>query len=296
MTKPAAVIDWLRTQLGTADIRMTKLPGATSSSVFRVDAREASYVLRLFDASVWLEQLTDLPGREARILGTLSNSGVPAPKLIASASADSAIGAAVLMSHLPGRVVLPQAPGATWLGELARGLADIHQRDIPALPWQFRSWQHMTGRAAPDWFIDEALWRNVQRAITKSPTPADVRLLHRDYHPVNVLWSGRTITGVVDWVNACLGPAGVDVAHCRLNLALMYDMTAADAFLAAYQRQRPGYRHAPYWDVDDALGVLPDVEPYAPWETFGMTLPSTGEIRQRLLSFVRGALASESAQ
>lgn len=27
--------------------------------------------------------------------------------------------------------------------------------------------------------------------------------LCRDYHPINVLWLGEEISGIVDWVNAC---------------------------------------------------------------------------------------------
>ena len=43
-------------------------------------------------------------------------------------------------------------------------------------------------------------------------------LVHRDYHPGNVLWRRSKISGVVDWQAACTGPAVADVAHCRVNL------------------------------------------------------------------------------
>jgi aminoglycoside phosphotransferase (APT) family kinase protein len=38
-------------------------------------------------------------------------------------------------------------------------------------------------------------------------------LLHLDYHPLNVLTDGRTITGVLDWTNALAGDVRADVAR-----------------------------------------------------------------------------------
>lgn len=35
--------------------------------------------------------------------------------------------------------------------------------------------------------------------------------IHRDYHPTNILWVDDKVSGVVDWVNACRGPAGIDI-------------------------------------------------------------------------------------
>jgi hypothetical protein len=31
---------------------------------------------------------------------------------------------------------------------------------------------------------------------------------------VNVLWEENGISGIADWINACMGPIGIDVAHC----------------------------------------------------------------------------------
>jgi aminoglycoside phosphotransferase (APT) family kinase protein len=236
MDKRESIINWLRSELASQEVSLTKLPGATSSTVLKVDADGRPFVLRLFNESSWIEGVEDLPGKEAQILETLSASEIPAPELIASTGADSSIGAAVLMSWLPGRALLPSAPISNWLTTLACTLASIHTTTLPPLPWHYASWQHMTGRAAPAWFGDDALWQTVQDAVTKRSTPRfsdpERCFLHRDYHPVNVLWQGQVISGVVDWVNACMGPPGVDVAHCRLNLVLMYGLAVADRFLA----------------------------------------------------------------
>ncbi|GGA54207.1 hypothetical protein GCM10007416_29250 [Kroppenstedtia guangzhouensis] len=60
--------------------------------------------------------------------------------------------------------------------------------------------------------------------------------IHRDFHPANILWEEDRISGVVDWVNAYRGPAEVDVAHCRIKLALMVGLEAAESFSQAYEQ------------------------------------------------------------
>ena len=53
----------------------------------------------------------------------------------------------------------------------------------------------------------------------------------------------------MDWTTASIGARGVDVAHARWNLALDYGPEYASAFLAAYLRTVPDYRHDMYWDA-----------------------------------------------
>ena len=109
--------------------------------------------------------------------------------------------------------------------------------------------------------------------IALGPEPAyRACFLHRDYHPVNLLFQDGRISGVVDWVNACVGPAGVDVAHCRGNLVTMYGVAVADRFLDYYQALAGDtFRYDPYWDIASLVDGLPD-EPgvYPPWATFGL--------------------------
>ncbi|MCZ6710353.1 MAG: aminoglycoside phosphotransferase family protein [Gammaproteobacteria bacterium] len=293
MDKRESIKNWLRGELASREVSLARLAGATSSTLLKVDADGQPFVLRLFNESNWPEGVDDLPGKEAQILQTLSASKIPAPKFIASAEAGSSIGAAVLMSWLPGKVVLPSAPSSKWLATLARSLAAIHNITLPPLPWHYTSWQRMTGRAAPGWFGDDALWHTVQGAVTKRSTPRfsepERCFLHRDYHPVNVLWQGEVISGVVDWVNACMGPPGVDVAHCRLNLVLMYGLAAADGFLDAYRDAVHGYEHHHYWDLDAALAWFPDPTSYPPWQEFGLSPIDPALLKQRIRDFLIAA-------
>ncbi len=90
--------------------------------------------------------------------------------------------------------------------------------------------------------------------------------MHRDYHPGNLLWSRARLSGVTDWVNASNGPAGMDVAHMRWNLAQLFGLEAAEAFRRAYEGAT-GTQHHPYWDV---LGVLDGGDPVAAqWQDAG---------------------------
>ena len=81
--------------------------------------------------------------------------------------------------------------------------------------------------------------------------------IHRDFHPGNVIWSRREVVGVVDWVNVCQGPVGVDLAHCRANLRATSGPEVADRFLAAYQ-SLTGETLDPYWIIASHLEHDPE--------------------------------------
>jgi aminoglycoside phosphotransferase (APT) family kinase protein len=107
--------------------------------------------------------------------------------------------------------------------------------------------------------------------------------IHRDFHPGNVLWTGADISGIVDWGNACVGPAAFDLAHLRVNLASLAGQAATDATF-------PG---DPSWDIEAALGFIDPWSPEArdewigPWPAVPPALA-----RQRVETFVATALAA----
>jgi len=72
------------------------------------------------------------------------------------------------------------------------------------------------------------LWeRAVEVWHTAMPVYRPV-LIHRDFHPGNVLWARGRCTGIVDWPEACRGPAGCDVARCRSELIRLAGIGVAD--------------------------------------------------------------------
>ena len=64
---------------------------------------------------------------------------------------------------------------------------------------------------------------------------------------------------MVDWAEACRGPAGCDVATCRGELIGLCGVEVAERFRHAYEAAT-GQAHHPYWDLARVLEHGP-----SPW-------------------------------
>ena len=276
--------NWLRVVLGADVDAVTPMQGATSSAVYLVTTRTRSaprrFVLRLLSNSDWLAREADLARHEAAVLTTVAGFDVPSPRLVAYADGGQTEHPAVLMTFVEGEVRLRPRNLDAWLARLAQMLAAIHQQDALGLSWLYKSWTEPASLARAAAATPQ--WARAAGLVAGGPPLAPSVLIHRDYHPVNVLWRDAEISGVVDWINACRGPAGVDVAHCRLNLTLMYGADCAARFLAAYVDAADGFEYQPYWDLDCILGCGPTPRFYLPWQAFGLP-PIDEETLQRRL-------------
>ena len=287
--------EWLRRSIGASTrlLDIVQMKGSTSSSVFLVEcARNPTpqrFVLRVLDNQAWLADEPDLAAHEAAALEEAERAGLMAPKLIAYTSDDVGFGApVVLMSFIEGEIELRPSSLQQWLGDLAGQLAAIHRHAADAFPWRFRSWVNRANLAPPEWRTVPRVWeRAIDLLLGAEPDSRPV-FIHRDYHPTNVLWRAGAISGVVDWINACRGPAGVDVAHCRTNLAQMYGPDVADQFLDAYLGVADGFDYDPYWDVDSVLDMcIPEPSFYEPWQQFGLNVIAPEELRRRIESYLK---------
>ena len=178
-----------------------------------------------------------------------------------------------LFTYSPGRVVLAPSDFDTWLRQIARAMFAFHQLDADDAPLDYYPYCDLAARTVPEWSTHQDAWARAID-IARGPAPSARRhFLHRDLHPCNVLFQDDKLSGVIDWVNACRGMAGVDVAHCRWNLALMYGMSTADRFLRFYQELAgPGWDYDPYFDLVElveTIGWKPGV--YPGWPVFGLT-------------------------
>lgn len=253
-----------------------------------------SYVLRLFTNREWLAAEPDLPIHEARALEAAGAAGLPAPRLVAYTEDRDACGApALLMTRLAGRVRLRPRRLDEWVEEMAVKLAEIHRNQAEGFPWEYSSWTDEKALMPPAWTSEPELWREAIAARQSGPPGARPCFVHRDYHPLNLLWGEGRISGIVDWVNACRGPAGVDLAHCRGNLVQMHGIEAGDLLLEAYRRVVPGYEHHSYWDVDWVLGTLPDPEFYRPWLRHGLSQPAQPLVRRRIEEYLASILTRD---
>jgi len=255
---PAQTLEWAAAAVGDG-ARVTsvrRLRGATSSAVHALtieDARGARHrlVLRRFVRADWLALEPDLAAHEAAALRLLERHDLPAPRLVAfderAAGTDVP---AVLMSRLPGRVDLDPRDLSTYLRGLAAVLPHVHAVDASTAPLPPYRRYYATRDAPPDTRHPDA-WRALIAYASTSPPERFPAFIHRDYHPGNVLWSRGRLTGVIDWVNASLGRPEVDAGHCRWNLALLFGVDAADAFLNIWLTETgtPPGNHDPYWDI-----------------------------------------------
>ncbi len=291
-------LDWLGRAIGTAGrtLGVVQMGGSTSSSLFRIErthgATSERFVLRVLDNREWLAEEPDLAAHEAAALAEAQRAGLSAPQLIAYAADDVGFGApVVLMSFVAGQIELRPPDFQSWLTGLAGQLAAIHRHTADAFPWHFRSWVNRAALVTPAWSAAPAAWeRAVEFWLGGAPDGRDV-FIHRDYHPTNVLWRGSTVSGVVDWINACRGPAGADVAHCRTNLAGMYGHAAADEFLAAYCAAADSFSYHPYWDLDSLLDMcLAGPSYYPPWQEFGLGIIPPPVLRQRADAYLESVM------
>lgn len=281
--------DWLLTLLGR-DARVVDyklVPTTTSSTLLDVQVRGSSVTnrvaLRLYDNEAWLAEAPDLVVHEAAALKIAETSNLRAPRLIGWSAADIGFGTGCLaMTWTDGDVVVRPSRLDHWLQHLAAELAAIHQcRADMAFPWRYRSWVDDARLRVPTSTRVPEKWRRViDLWRAGAPVHAPV-LIHRDFHPANVLWRDNAIVGVVDWPNACLGPAALDVAHCSYNLALMHGVDAVVAFRAAYQRAMPTHQQDVYWDANSLLDKS-RVRYYPPWRLFGLGHIDDAELVRRV--------------
>ena len=169
--------------------------------------------------------------RTSRTVGVRATAAaLPAPEPLTWDASGDAIGVPVIVTTcVPGKP-LPRPTAHNWVEGFASTLAriangDVDTHDLPVA----RSWRD-PNLARPEWFTDDALWVDATtRADAGLPGSTD-GFIHRDFHPLNVLWDHGSVSGVVDWLHACSGPIELDIAACRVNLGLTAGVDAADEF------------------------------------------------------------------
>jgi aminoglycoside phosphotransferase (APT) family kinase protein len=201
---------------------------------------------------------------------------VPAPHLVASTGDVAAGGPALLMTRVPGRMVLMPIDRERWLRQMAQMLARIHE--LGATGAGFESWLDASKLTPPADASRVDIWREAFALVAEQRLATRTCFIHRDYQHFNLLWSRERLTGVVDWGGAGVGPPDVDVGHCRLNLTLLFSADVAERFRELYEAAA-GRAVDRYWDVHALLSYGPDwkyflplqIDGRAPLEVKGMT-------------------------
>lgn len=284
---------------GANILAINSLKGGASSSVYeiklsRTRVGEKEVVLRQFDNAQWLQQEPDLAKHEKESLLQAAATEIPTPKIIACDEKGQNTGLpAVLMTKLKGEVELKPQNIDDWLRKMAESLAKIHALEAEHFSWSYSPYNDISNLEVPPWSDNPEDWKEAIKVVQGPRPKSKPCFIHRDFHPTNILWTGNEVSGIVDWVNACRGPAGIDVGHCRLNLAMLYGASTADDFLAAYQQcaDLNTFRYNPYWDILALIEVLPGPpQVYPGWSAFGVTDLTSKRIMDRLTQYVKGLL------
>lgn len=297
---PPEALRWVRDCVGsgTSVEAVSPLAGATSSSLHSIKLRHDGSILRLvlrrFVDEGWLALEPDLALHEASSIRKASRADVPTPGLVAFDEDGSRCGVpATLTTLLPGRVVLQPADFGDWARQLAGAAARVHALGAEDHPWKYYPYVDTQKLEPPPWSEFPEKWERAIESV-RGPRPLSREcFIHRDYHPNNVIWEGARLSGVVDWVNACRGAAGFDVAWCRLNLAKLHGVAAADEFLCAYETAAgAGFAYDPYWDLIALVEVLPGPpDVYSGWVAHGVSHLHDQLMRARVDEYLSGILA-----
>ncbi|MDY0407022.1 aminoglycoside phosphotransferase family protein [Virgibacillus sp. 179-BFC.A HS] len=233
-----AEFDWIVSKVDplAESVSAVQMEGGISSLIYKVALKTSGkikyVIVRMIDDKQWLKEEKDLICHEAASLNHVGKIGnIPTPRWIASdVRGKHCRYPALLMGMLPGTVVLQSDNQPMWLEKMAKTLHAIHQIPANDFSWKYYAYHPLSNLRIPNWTKVPDAWR-AAFAYMKQGTPAyEPVFLHRDFHPNNVLWEGENVSGVVDWVNACVGPAGIDLGHCRYNLAMLYGVSAAELF------------------------------------------------------------------
>jgi aminoglycoside phosphotransferase (APT) family kinase protein len=271
-TLPPQTQSWLRSALapGTNVLAVELLPPASHANhrvrVETPGGKQVDLLLRRFTdrerlgSDPWYD-----PAAEVEALRALEPLDLPVPQLLAEdAGATTCEVPTLLLTWLPGGA--PAAPSDTTA--LVRGLAEplpkLHAAAaLPSMrryePYFASDGTRVEDLRPPEWAFDPSTWERAFEAVAAGAPETPNRFIHRDYYHGNTLWKGNHLTGIVDWTTGSSGPAGIDVAQARINLAWDFDLQTADAFLEAWRALggEPDPYH-PYWDLLDAVDWLGD--------------------------------------
>jgi aminoglycoside phosphotransferase (APT) family kinase protein len=222
--------------LGITDAeKVEPVTGGMDTAIWRVQQAGNTYALRVFRP-----EQTATCEREVAAMEIARAGGVTVPDVIRRGVWEDR--PVLLLSWINGQPlarVLPQHPTKIWpLGTaFGREQAAIHRLDPPA---------HFDPTAWIEWAGDEP---DIRARLYDLPT-RKTKLLHLDFHPLNVMAEGSHISGVLDWANARAGDPRADFARTYTILMVEPISPNGDSLLIAAMRRllerawRRGYQQA----------------------------------------------------
>lgn len=239
---------------------------------------------------------------EYKVLQLVEKVDIPAPRpLLLDARGDLFGVPAMVLTYLPGAPVYRPRGVTSWAAELARALLHIHavtpeRFDLSWLSLQLRDGvreEIEKGRAYAQ--QHGALAREVHAVVAEEIDHIEwpeATLVHDDYWPGNTVWRFHRLVGVIDWTHAEVGDPRTDVSQCRIDLAVISGLDAADAFLGAYQALAPRpLRQVWYFDLLRGLRALLSYKHWLEgYHDAGLSYVTASYFRRRIETFLRRAL------
>lgn len=251
---------WLSKQLQVEDIDLIALKGGKSSKIYRV--KGLPYVIRQIEDKVWMKDEPNILVQEKEQLQHLEQTPINSPRFIAmDHQAIYCDYPTLLMSYLPGTLSTSHIDPQKLVNQLASQLKLIHKTPLNQT-YTYQPYRKKKDYIVPSWTRHQAAWEQLITYVNQREIPEYKPVfLHRDYHLNNVLWHEDKIVSVVDWINSCIGPRYVDLAHCKWNLAVVFNSNIANSFEKAY-----GNNYDVYWDIIALFDLYPnELSVYEPW-------------------------------
>lgn len=248
------------------------LPGSYSNSTHVVEGRAVDghplrFAIRRY-AEFGGYDLGQKAQREFGTLRLLNEHGLPVPQPLLLDADGSLLGyPGIVTAFVEGEMMEELTDPLTCAGEMARLLARIHA--VPCIkssvPFLLDAkaealWFMQKGKELPDELRGfphgEAIWHGLLEMLpeVKTVSPA---LVHLDYWAGNLLWRDGRISSVVDFEEAALGDPAIDVAYCRMDLAIRGLPAAAEHFLRVYEEISGSMvENLRFWELAAAMRPL----------------------------------------
>ncbi len=178
-------------------------------------------------------------------------AGLPVPPVLWWDGGEAFDRPALLMAHVPGRPIVGDLPTPAAAAAFAAAIGAVHAvrpgatTDLPLLT-DVAAHRDRFGGVAHDSEVVDAAALHAAVARLAGAFVADDVLVHADLHGGNVLWDGRSVTGILDWPGAGRGVRWHDEAYAVMDTALAHGEPAGERLRAAL-RDRPD---APSPDAD----------------------------------------------
>jgi len=196
---------------------------------------------------------------EFKILELLHTSGLPVPEPYHFIpSGDIFPTPAEIIEYIPGKLDFSPLDVKSCIHQMASSLARIHSMEISApeysfLPRHSIDCLEMVARNIKinDYAIDVTRAYEKLSSGTVAAHHGPSCLLHGDFWPGNLLFSDDgSLTGVVDWEDACLGDPLSDLSISRLDICCIFGADAMHLFTQNYLSQMDiDITELPYWDL-----------------------------------------------